>query len=244
MKTIIAHTKLQLQRLLRNPGFWAPTILFPAMFYSFFGASMSPDGLYSQFAIASFSVYAVVGIAFYQFGAGIAQNREDPFDAWMRTLPASGIPNGLAQMAVAMLFALAAVLLVLGASHLFGKTQLDTPQTIRLLGVCMLIAVPASLLGIALGYSASAKAAGALANLLFLPLAFLGGLWIPPIAMPEIVKDISLYTPTRQMAEMAWAAIANTMPDTNFMLGLAGYTIIFGMLVIWLVDRDRKNRFG
>lgn len=244
MTALFAHITIQLRRLLRDPGFWAPTILFPAMFYSFFGASMSPDGLYSQFAIASFSVYAVVGIAFYQFGAGIAQDREDPFDAWMRTLPASTLPNALAQMLVAMLFALIAVMLVLVASHLFGKTQLDTEQTLRLLGVCMLIAIPASLLGIALGYAASAKAASALANLIFLPLAFLGGLWIPPIAMPDIIKEISLWTPTRQMAEMAWASVANTMPDTNFMAGLAAYTIGFGILVLLLVKRDRQKRFG
>ncbi|HHB83060.1 MAG TPA: ABC transporter permease, partial [Devosia sp.] len=52
MTALFAHITIQLRRLLRDPGFWAPTILFPAMFYSFFGASMSPDGLYSQFSIA------------------------------------------------------------------------------------------------------------------------------------------------------------------------------------------------
>ena len=186
----------------------------------------------------------VVGIAFYQFGAGIAQDREDPFDSWMRTLPASVISNALAQMMVAVLFALAAVLLVFAASHIFGKTPLTTEQSLRLLAVCALISIPASLLGIALGYAASAKAAGALANLIFLPLAFLGGLWMPPIALPKIVGDISVWTPTRQMAELAWGSVRSVMPDTNFMLGLAGYTIVFGLLVIWLIDRDRKKRFG
>ncbi|MCF6303630.1 MAG: ABC transporter permease [Devosiaceae bacterium] len=244
MKQFFAHAKLHLKRLLRNPAFWAPTILFPAMFYSFFGASMSPDGAYSQLAIGSFAVYAVVGIAFYQFGVGIAQDREDPFDSWMHTLPASALPNGLAQMFVAILFALSAVLLVLAASHVFGKTTLDINQTLRLLGICVVIALPASLLGIALGYSANAKAAPALANLIFLPLAFLGALWLPPIALPKIIADISVWPPTRQMAEFAWAAIGNTIPDTNFMLGLAAYTTGFAFLVMWLVNRDKKKRFG
>ena len=244
MSTFFAHVKLQFQRLLRNPGFWVPTILFPAMFYSFFGANMSPAGVYSQLAIASFSVYAVAGIAFYQFGVGIAQDREDPFDAWTRTLPAGIIPGGLAQILVATVFALVAVVLVLIASLLFGKAQLDANQTLRLLGVCTLIALPASLLGIALGYSVSAKAAPALANLIYLPLAFLGGLWIPPIMMPKMVSEISLWTPTRQMAEFAWGAVSNAMPDTNFIFGLAAYTIGFGLLVMWLVKRDRMKRFG
>jgi ABC-2 type transport system permease protein len=117
-------------------------------------------------------------------------------------------------------------------------------QSIRLLGVCAMISIPAALLGIALGYAASAKAASALANLIFLPLAFLGGLWIPPIGMPDVVKDISLWTPTRHMAEFAWGSVANALPDTNFILGLAAYTIVFGALVLLLVKRDRQKRFG
>ena len=244
MKTLVAHIKIQLQRLLRNPGFWAPTILFPAMFYSFFGASMSPAGLFSKMSIASFAVYAVVGIAFYQFGTGIAQDRENQFDAWMRTLPASTLPNTLAQLLVATMFGILAVMLVFIASHLFGKTQLNLDESIRLLGVCALISLPAALLGIALGYAASAKAAPALANLIYLPLAFLGGLWLPPIAMPEITKAISPWTPTRQMAEFAWGTITNTMPDTNFILGLLAYTLGFTVLVLLLVRRDRQKRFG
>ncbi len=244
MTIFFAHVKLQFQRLLRNPGFWAPTLLFPAMFYSFFGASMSPAGLYSQMAIASFSVYGVVGIAFYQFGVGIAQDREDPFDAWMRTLPASVMSNALAQMLVAVLFAITAVLLVFVASYFFGKTPLTTEQSLRLLLVCALISIPASLFGIALGYAASAKAAPALANLIYLPLAFLGGLWMHPSILPKIIGEISVWTPTRHMAEFAWSSVANVMPDMNFILGLGAYTLVFIALVMWLVDRDRKKRFG
>ncbi len=239
-----AHVTFHLKRLLRNPGFWVPTILFPMMLYSFFGAALPPAGIYSQMAIASFSVYAVLGIAFYQFGAGIAQDREDPFDSWMRTLPASSLPNTLAQIFVAMLFALIAVLLVFAASLAFAKTPLAPEQALRLLAVCALVSVPAALMGIALGYAASAKAASALANLIFLPLAFLGGLWIAPSQMPDVVAQISLWTPTRQMGELAWNSILVQLPDANFILGLLAYTLGFGILVILLVKRDRKKRFG
>ncbi len=229
---------------MRNPGFLVPTILFPMMLYSFFGAALPPAGLYSQMAIASFSVYAVVGVAFYQFGAGIAQDREDPFYSWMKTLPASSRPNALAQIFSAMLLAIAAVLLVLLASRLFGKTQLSLQATIALLGVCVLIAVPASLMGIALGYATSAKAATALANLIFLPLAFLGGLWIPPIAMPNTVAEISVWTPTRAMGEFAWGAVAGVMPDSKYIFSLGAYTVGLLLLIIFLIKRDNAKRFG
>ncbi len=244
MKLFLAHLKLQLKKTFRNPAFWAPTMLFPAMFYVFFGSTMSPDGIYSKFAIASFCIYAVVGVAFYQFGAGIAQDREEEFSTWVKTLPASSLPNSLAQASSAIILALGAVMLVIGASHIFGKTQLAFNSTLAVLAVCLLISIPAALMGIALGYATSAKAASALANLIFLPLAFLGGLWIPPIAMPEIVKSISIWTPTRQMAEFAWSAVELKLPDMQYILGLGAYTLAFAMLVFWLVKRDGKKRFG
>lgn len=244
MQKYLAHLQLQQKRTMRNPGFWVPTVLFPMMLYSFFGASLPPAGIYSQMAIASFAVYGVVGIGFYQFGVGVAQTREDPFDSWQRTLPASALPNALAQISVAIILALSAVLLVFLASFVFGKSPLSLAASLNLLAVCALVAIPATLMGIALGYSASAKAAPALANLIFLPLAFLGGLWIPPSQMPDIINKISLWVPTRMMGEFAWSAVAGKLPDTRFILDLGAYTIVLGVLVVFLVRRDRLKRFG
>ena len=244
MKTLLAHTKFQFIRLLRNPGFWAPTILFPAMLYSFFGASLPPEGLYSQISIASFCVYAVLGVSFYQFGVGIAQDRESPFDSWLKTLPGVSVPKGAAQVIAASIFSLAAVALVLIVSQFFAKTTLDAEMTIKLIAICVIISVPASMMGVALGYAASGRAAPALANLIFLPLAFLGGLWIPPIQMPETVNNISVWTPTRQMGEFAWSAVTGVMPDGQTIALFIFYCVAFAGLALLLIARDKRKRFG
>ncbi len=244
MQIFFAHLKLQLRRLLRNPAFWVPTVLFPMMLYSFFGAALPPAGIYSQMAIASFTIYAVVGVAFYQFGIGIALDREDPFFVWVKTLPLNSIPNGLAQIVSALILALTAVMLVLIASYLFGKTQLTLEQSLRLILVCLIVSIPAALMGIALGYSARERAASALANLIFLPLAFLGGLWIAPAQLPNFAAKISDYTPTRQMGEFAWSAILGTMPEEKYIFGIIAYTIFFAILTFILIKIDGKKRFG
>lgn len=244
MKTLLAHTKFQFIKLLRAPGFWVPTILFPAMLYSFFGSSLPPEGLYSQIAIASFCVYAVLGVCFFQFGVGIAQDRESLFDIWLKTLPGVSVPNALAQIISAVFFAMIAVALVLITSLFLSKTPLTEPMLIKLLLVCILIAIPASMMGVALGYSASGRAAPALANLIFLPLAFLGGLWIPPIQMSQSVNDISVWSPTRQMGELAWSAITGKMPDAQTITLFIAYCLLFGVLAMLLIVRDKRKRFG
>ncbi len=244
MKKYIQHIIFQLKRLLRTPGFLAPAIIFPAMFYSFFGANMVPEGVYSQYSVASFCIYGVLSIAFYQFGVGIAQDRESAFDIWLKTLPASTIAKGIAQIISAMIFSLLAVGLVLLASIFLAKTQLNSEMVIRLLIICAIVAIPASLMGVALGYFSNSRAAPALANLIFLPLAFLGGLWIPPIGLPKIVDEISIWTPTRQMAELGWSAINGQMADNRTLMMFAGYTILFALIAFLLILRDRQRRFA
>ena len=244
MKTLGAHVIFQFRKLLRTPSFWAPTILFPAMFYTFFGASLPPEGLYSQYSIASFCIYGILGVSFYQFGVGLAQDRESQFDAWLKTLPGSALPKTVSQFFTAIIFALLAVGLVLGASQFLAKTNLDVLMTVRLLGVCVLAAIPASLMGISLGYLSSGRAAPAIANLLFLPLAFLGGLWVPPIGLPKTINTISEWTPTRQMAEMAWSAVNGTMPQTRVLVLYAAFTLGFALLAVLLIKRDKDRRFG
>lgn len=75
---LIAETQLAFRVLLRQPGFWIPTVIFPAMLYAFFGAQ-SGGGQWAAQAMASFCVYAVLGVGFFQFGVSIAQDRESTF---------------------------------------------------------------------------------------------------------------------------------------------------------------------
>ena len=81
---MIRHLKaeclLTLRILFRQPGFWIPTVLFPGMLYAFFGAQVPTVAV--PFAMASFAIYAVVGVGFFQFGVSVAQDRESPFATW------------------------------------------------------------------------------------------------------------------------------------------------------------------
>ncbi len=128
MKQVLAHFVLQARVLLRLPGYWVPAVIFPAMLFSFFGVSSAGDPQRSAFAMASFCIYAIAGVAFYQFGAGIAQERETPFDVWSRTLPGSRLPSLIAKIATASLFGLAAVGMVIAAAFAFSSQPSTLPN--------------------------------------------------------------------------------------------------------------------
>jgi ABC-2 type transport system permease protein len=149
---------------------------------------------------------------------------------------AARIMSGLA-------IAAASVALVVGCALVLMPVHLGPGDWLRLIVALFFGAVPFGLAGIALGYLASPKAALALANLVFLPLAYAGALWVPPNDLPHLVQDISPYLPTRQWAEALWSPALGH----SWRLGPWAYlfvsTLLLGALAYWGYRRDEGQRF-
>ena len=88
IRHLTTEITLTLRILFRQPGFWIPTVLFPAMLYAFFGAN-SGGGTWAANAMASFAIYAVLGVGFFQFGVSVAQDRATAFARWQRSASVS-----------------------------------------------------------------------------------------------------------------------------------------------------------
>ena len=244
MKIYVAHFLSAMTELMRSPGYWVPTILFPVMFYMFFGVAVAGRGANPALVMASFAVYGVVGVAFYQFGVGIAQDREMHWEKFVRTLPGSAPARIAARLITAAIFASLAAGIVLFAAHFFSAPGISGRQLVLFGLVCFAASTPFALMGIALGYWTNAKTAVPISNMVFLPLAFLGGLWIPPSAMPSSIAAISQYTPTRHMAELAWATMLDRSLPGESMGFLAGYAVIFAGLAYIGYRRDEGRRYA
>jgi len=236
-----AEIMLVLRILWRQPGFWVPTVLFPAMLYAFFGAGLAGSGPAAGYAMASFAVYAVLGVGFYQFGVTVAQDRADPFIRWQSLLPGSAVAAWVARVIAGMGFsALAMGLVLVLGKGLGGVVLTEGAAWVRLAGITLLAALPATLMGTALGSLAGARAAVPLANLVFLPLAYLGGLWMPPQFLPDMVAAVSVWTPTRAMGELAWAALDGRALPGRFVAVLAAWTLA-AAVVTWLAQARHRR---
>ncbi len=226
-----AECQLILRVLFRQPAFWIPTVILPAMLYSFFGAQAG-GGLWAANAMASFCIFAVLGVGFFQFGVGTAQDRESPFEAWQRSLPGGITLQWVARIIAALIFVALAVLLVIVVAILLNGIQLDTRAWMRLIFVCLISVIPTTLMGIALGSVCSARTAVPLATLIYLPLAYLGGLWLPPMVMPPVINAISEWAPTRAMGELSWSAVNGTPWASSHVLLLIAWSVAAAAFVI------------
>ena len=233
---------LQLKSYLRLPAYWVPTLLFPVMLYVMFGTGGS--GLAADYRMASFVVYGAVGVGFFQFGISIAQDRESHWERYRRTLPSAAGPRILAQIVTAIAFAAAAAVLVIAAANVMSAPTASPARIVGLLVAALFIAIPFAMLGIALGYWTNARSAVAIANLLFLPMAYVGGLWIPPQNLPQRVAEISVFTPTRHAGEIAWAVVGAGAIPLSSVAWLIGYTAVFTVLAYAGYRRDETRRYG
>ena len=241
MRLVWAQAKASTIELARYPSFSVPTLAFPAALFFLFGARWSDAA--PEVALASYAALAVLGVAFFQFGVGIAGERVSPWHSFLRILPASAAIRFAARVSSAAVFGLAATLPVVVLALTTTSASLDGPAWALLAVALAAGAVPLSLLGIALGYWTTPRGALPLANLLFLGLSYAGGLWQAGPALPGSLATVSAYLPTRCWGEMLAAAVGYGAWRPASVVVLSAWGAAFGLIAVWGYRRDEGERF-
>ncbi len=243
MRLVLVHARAATIELLRYPTFSVPTLAFPALFFLLFVAPRSDSDADPTLLLASFAGFAVLGVSFFQFGVGIAAERESPWERFVRTLPIRVRVRFAARVLSAGLFGLASAALVVATALATSDAQLPALRWLALAGALALGAVPFALLGIALGYWASPRSALPTANVLYLLLAFLGALWTTPQHLPGSVESLSPLVPTRQFGNVLWGATRGHLWRTDDWLLLLAWSVVFAGLAAWGYRRDEGRRY-
>ena len=227
--------------LVRYPAYVVPTLVFPSAFFLFFAVPGTEAG--STARMATFAGFAAIGVAFFQFGVGIAVERASPWEAYLRTLPVGVSVRLAARVISAAGFALVASGGLLVVAVVTTDASLAAPRWIALGLALVLGTVPFALLGIALGYWVPERAALPVANLLYLGLAYAGGLWISARTLPDAVRPISPFLPTRALADALVATTAGAPVAWRSWLVLVAFGALFAVLAVWGYRRDEGRRF-
>ena len=241
MRLVWAHTKTGTIELARYPSFSVPTLAFPAALFLLFGSRRS--GGAAELALASYAALAVLGVAFFQFGVGIAAERTSHWHSFLQVLPASTTIRFAARVGSAVVFAFAATMPVVVLALATTSARLDARGWALLASALGAGAIPLSLLGIALGYWMTPRGALPLANLLFLGLSYAGGLWNAGPALPRPVAAVSPYLPTRSWGELLAAAVGQGSWRSTTLIVLGAWGGVFALLAAWGYRRDEGERF-
>jgi ABC-2 type transport system permease protein len=148
----------------------------------------------------------------------------------MRAAPLPGWVYMVARFATAMLFGVAALGLLFGVAASVGGIELDLATWLSLGARLLMGAAPFVALGFAIAYLAGPSAAPAVANLLFIGMAFASGMLVPLDQLPGTVRSVAPLLPTYHYTELAWGALGVAQDSTlvsavwliGFALGLFG----------------------
>lgn len=205
----LQETRYEFLRLWRTPSFSLPVLLFPSLFYLLFGEIFggNRDPLAARYLLAGYSVFGIMGVALFGFGMTVALDREQGLLQLKRAQPMPAGAYLAAKVGMCLLFC-AIVLAMLGVLAVtVAGVSLAPLQWLGLFATCLLGALPFSALGLWLGTLTSGRAGPAVINLVYLPMAFLSGLFIPLTLLPAFLQAIAPLWPSFHLARIAQAQV-------------------------------------
>jgi ABC-2 type transport system permease protein len=205
--------------------------------------AVASDPSASVASVAQLGTFAVMSACLFTLGAGVAEDRALAFDPYVRTLPADAGPRLAGRIVVAVLFCLTAQIPVVGLAAFLTQASVTPGQLFGGIGMIPVVAVPFTMLGLAIGYTLSAKAAIAVTQATLFPLAFAGGLFAPPEIFPAWLDGLSQALPSRAARDMVVQVTTGVEGGASAPYVLAAWTVLFGVLAVVAYRRDEGRRF-
>lgn len=249
---LAVHVVTEVNGARRSVEYVVGLVVLPTVLYAMFGlpndstwvAGGSP---YSTISIGSFAAYGVVSLAIFTFVDELAKERSR---GWITTMRATPIPlwsHLVAKLVMAALYATGIVALLAAASVPTGASRLDVPSWLALAALGVVGVTVVGTLGIVVAFVVRPAAATAIANLVFLPLAFCSGFFFPLSEVPAFVRSVAPWLPTYHFGRLVWSTTA-TDAEIDAFTGIEGSPLwvhvawvaglaVFGAVAAWLVVR-------
>jgi ABC-2 type transport system permease protein len=151
-----------------------------------------------------------------------------------------------AKGSVAMAFGAIVILMLFTMGALFGNVRMAPMQWLLTFGALVAGAVPFCVLGLTIGSLAGPNSAPATVNMIYMPMAFCGGLWIPFDFLPKAIQQAAPLLPSYHLAQIALAIQNAPVRGTvgGHVAALAAFGLIF-LGTAWAAQsRGREKMYG
>lgn len=240
------HAKYALLETMRIPIAVISALAFPSLALLFFVVPqevVAANPLFATQAVISLSVFAVMSNSLFSFGLTISEDREKPWDPYLRTLPVPGLSRVLGYVFSIGLMGLVAILPVVIIGGLFTAAEASIGRILLGLLALAVSSLPFMLIGVCIGYSMPSKAAIAVVQIVMFGFAFAGGLFLPPSMFAPWLNTLSTFFPSRQARDFViWAVQGGELPPWVW-LGVLTWTVVMLALALFLFRRDEGRRF-
>jgi ABC-2 type transport system permease protein len=232
LRIFLLEIKFEFLKLIRNRAFSLSTIGFPVMFYVLFGV-VDKHTMYGHMDIAkyllgSYACFGLMGASLFGVGAGMAAERAAGWLELKRASPMPPLAYLVAKAATAVAFALIITSVLCGVGVEFGGVKLSGAELGHMLAIAGVGAIPFSAMGMLLGLTMPSAAASGIVNMIYLPLSFCSGLWVPIFLLPKVLQKVAVYSPVYHLAQLMENGFgyANGPNMSGHWMALAGFLMV------------------
>lgn len=242
-----AEAKYEFLKTLRQPAYVVPTLSFPLIFYVMFGIVFGGKQAVgsvslSTYLLATYSAFGVIGASLFGFAVSVATERGYGWLQVKRASPMPPLAYLVAKMAMAMIFSAILVAALFAAGVAFGGVHLSLGRFLGLAGTMIAGTIPFCALGLAIGCYSTPNSAPAVVNILFLPLAFCSGLWLPIQLLPKFLQHLAPFLPPYHLGQLALRQVGfQAGHPLQHVAALAAFTAAFLLLAQRGFKRDDVN---
>jgi ABC-2 type transport system permease protein len=239
------EVKYEILKTIRQPAYVIPTLAFPLLFYVMFGIAFGGKQAVgavnlATYLLATYSTFGVMGASLFGFGAGVAMERGYGWLQVKRASPMPPLAYLLAKTVMSLVFSAIIVSLLFILGRQFGGVHLSLGAFLRLMGVMIAGSIPFCALGLAIGCYAAPNAAPAVVNILFLPMSFCSGLWLPLQLLPKFLQRFAPFLPSTHLGQLALQQVGFGSPGRAavHVAALVAFTVAFLLLALRGYSRD------
>jgi ABC-2 type transport system permease protein len=243
--------KYEFLKNLRLRAYSLSIILFPVMFYVLFGLVLYRGDTISgahatTYLIATYGTFGVMGASLFGTAAGLAAERGL---GWLQVKRASPMPPMayfFGKVMMAVIFSATVVMALLALGIAFGGVRLTLVEAIKLVSTLIAGSLPFCAMGLAIGYFTGPNSATGVINLIYLPVSFLSGLWVPLMFLPKILQSAAHALPPYHLAQLALSAVGAGQHESNLIHWeyLIGFSLVCLGIARIGFQRDEGKMYG
>jgi ABC-2 type transport system permease protein len=237
MSALTKLTRIEIKLFLREPMAVFFALAFPCVLIGILGSipafrsqARAVDGLRVIDLYVTITIALVLGMLALQFTpTTLASYREKGILRRMSTTPVHPAKLLAAQLATSLLIAVVAGTLVLGIGRIAFAVAVPR-QFVGYLVAFVLAAAAVFALGLFVAAIApTGKTGNAIGTLLFFPVMFLSGLYIPVEVMPATLRRIADFSPLGAGEHALHDAATGSWPQVGQLAVLVAYVVVFGL---------------
>jgi ABC-2 type transport system permease protein len=240
------EVRFEFLKLSRNRSYLFSIIGFPVVFYLLFGVtnkgSQFQGHTIARYLLAGYSCFGAMGSSLFGIGAGLAMERGN---GWLEMKRASPMPAAaylLAKLCVSITFAVGITILLITLGTTMAGVEVTVLESLKLLSTIGAGVLPFASLGLVIGLLMPSNAAPGVINLIYLPMSFCGGLWMPIEVLPHWLQLVAHGLPSFWFARLALGTLGyfngSVLPAWAL---LEGYTVVF-LLTAALIFRRQESQ--